>query len=167
MLAQLKIVQPSIPGEESLFADVPVFGKGRIAIRVASADAPNERAYLSFALSQFRQFSLLLSDSYNLANYGSGTSIPLTDDLVESKCHYSENVFQSLSPERLEYYQADPAIKLTVLGRRCQKCGLVVSEDSRKKEKIGGTSESSIAKALCPKCKSKFGTITLYGVAST
>src|SRR5262249_55917341 len=31
LLAQLKIVQPPIPGEESLFADVPVFGQGRIA----------------------------------------------------------------------------------------------------------------------------------------
>lgn len=163
LLAQMKIVQPSIPGEESLFADVPVFGKGRIAIRVAPIDSANERAYLSFALSQFRQFSQMLAEPFNLANYGSGTAIPLTDDLAESKCHYNETVLKSLAPERLEYYQADPAIKLVVLGRRCQKCGLVVSEDSRKKEKIGGASDASIAKALCPKCKAKFGTITLYG----
>jgi hypothetical protein len=39
-----------------------------------------------------------------------------------------------------------------------------VSEDSRKKEKIGGKSDASVAKALCPKCKSKFGDITLYGL---
>jgi hypothetical protein len=163
LLAQMKIVQPSIPGEESMFVDVPVFGKGRIAVRLAPADAPNERAYLSFLLTQFRQFSQLLADPFNLANYGSGTSIPLTDDLVESTCHYSETVLRSLAPERLEYYQTDPAIKLVVLGRRCQKCGLVVSEDSRKKEKIGGKTDASIAKALCPKCKAKFGSITLYG----
>jgi hypothetical protein len=163
LLAQMKIVQPSIPGEESLFADVPVFGKGRIAIRIAPADSANERAYLSFALSQFRQFSQMLAEHFNLANYGSGTAIPLTDELVESTCHYSETVLKSLAPERLEYYQCDPAIKLVVLGRRCQKCGLVVSEDSRKKEKIGGASDASIAKALCPKCKAKFGNITLFG----
>ncbi|MBI3866426.1 MAG: hypothetical protein HY290_31485 [Planctomycetia bacterium] len=163
LLAQLKIVQPSIPGEESLFADVPVFGKGRIAVRVAPADAPNERSYLSFTLTQFRQFSLMLAESFSLADYGSGTSIPLGDDLAESTCHYSETVLRSLPPERLEYYQADPAMKLVVLGRRCQKCGLVVSEDSRKKEKIGGKNDASIAKALCPKCKAKFGNITLFG----
>ncbi|HEY2250223.1 MAG TPA: zinc ribbon domain-containing protein [Planctomycetaceae bacterium] len=164
LLAQLKIVQPSVPGEESLFADVPVFGTGRIAVRVAPADGPNERAYLSFTLSQFREFSHLLSESYGLADYGAGTSIPLVDNLTEATCHYSEAVMHPLSPERLEYYRADPAIKLAVLGRRCEKCGLVVSEDSRKKEKIGGASDASVAKAKCPKCKAKFGNITLYGI---
>ncbi len=165
LLAQLKIVQPAVPGEESLFADVPVFGTGRIAVRVASADGNNERAYLSFTLSQFREFSQMLSESFALADYGAGTSIPLVDDLTEATCHYSETVMHPLAPAGLEYYRADPAIKLVVLGRRCEKCGLTVSEDSRKKEKIGGSSDASVAKALCPKCKAKFGNVTLYGIA--
>ena len=55
LLTQLKIVQPPVPGEELMFADVPVFGLGRIALRVPAADAAGERAYLSFALSQFRR----------------------------------------------------------------------------------------------------------------
>lgn len=167
LLTQLKIVQPSVPGEESLFADVPVFGTGRIAVRVAPADGNNERAYLSFTLSQFREFSQMLSESFGLADYGAGTSIPLVDDVTEAVCHYSEAVMHPLVPARLEYYQADPAIKLVVLGRRCEKCSLVVSEDSRKKEKIGGASDASVAKARCPKCKAKFGSITLYGVPSS
>ncbi len=165
LLTQLKIVQPSVPGEESLFADVPVFGVGKIALRVPAADAANERAYLSFTLSQFRALSQILSEVYGLAEYGSGTSIPLTDSLTESTCHYSDAVLSALAPERLEYYRADPALKLVVLGRRCQKCGLVVSEESRRKEKIGGKTDASVAKAVCPKCKSKFGDITLYGIA--
>jgi hypothetical protein len=73
-------------------------------------------------------------------------------------------VLSILAPERLEYYRADPAINLVVLGRRCEKCGLVVSEESRRKEKIGGKSDASVAKARCPKCKAKFGSITLYGM---
>lgn len=167
LLAQLKIVQPSVPGEESLFADVPVFGIGRIAVRLAPADGNNERAYLSFTLSQFRAFSQMLSESYGLADYGAGTSIPLVDSLTEATCHYSEVAMQPLAPVGLEYYRADPAIKLVVLGRRCEKCSLIVSEDSRKKEKIGAASDASVAKARCPKCKSKFGNITLYGVPSS
>lgn len=171
LLTQLKIVQPAVPGEESLFADVPVFGTGRIAVRLAPADVSkgdgnNERAYLSFTLSQFREFSQMLSESFGLADYGAGTSIPLVDNLAEAACHYSEAVMHPLASTGLEYYRADPAIKLIVLGRRCEKCSLVVSEDSRKKEKIGGASDASVAKAKCPKCKSKFGNITLYGVAS-
>ena len=172
LLAQLKIVQPAVPGEESLFADVPVFGTGRIAVRLAPADVNkgdgnNERAYLSFTLSQFRDFSQMLSESFGLADYGAGTSIPLVDDLTEATCHYSETVMHPLAPKGLEYYRADPAIKLVVLGRRCEKCSLIVSEDSRKKEKIGGASDASVAKAKCPKCKSKFGDVTLYGVKSS
>ena len=163
VLQTLKIVQPSIPGEESLFADVPVFGKGRIAVRVPTADTAGDRAYLSFTLTQFRELSNLLSEVFGLADFGGGTSIPLTDDFSESKCHYSEAVLHSLAPERLDFYRADPAMKLVAIGRKCEKCGLIVSEDSRKKEKIGGKSDSSVAKAKCPKCKSKFGNITLYG----
>jgi hypothetical protein len=167
MLTQLKIVQPAVPGEESLFADVPVFGKGRIALRVAVADGTTDRAYLSFTLSQFREFSQVLNESFALADYGTGTPIPLTDTITDATCHYSDTVMHTLASDHLEYYQADPAIKLVVLGRRCAKCGLVVSEDSRKKEKIGAKTDASVAKALCPKCKSKFGNITLYGLPAT
>src|SRR5262245_44048607 len=164
LLAQLKIVQPSIPGEESLFADVPVFGLGRIAVRVPAADATGQRAYLSFTLSQFRQLSQTLAEPFGLADFGAGTSIPVADETTEAKCHYSDAAMQVLAPGKLDYYKADPAIKLVVLGRRCEKCSLIVSEDSRKKEKIGGKSDASVASAKCPKCKSKFGKITLYGV---
>jgi hypothetical protein len=164
LLAQLKIVQPPIPGEESLFADVPVFGPGRIAVRVPAADATGQRAYLSFTLSQFRQLSQTLAEPFGLADFGAGTSIPLADETTEAKCHYSDAVMQTLAEGKLDYYKADPAIKLVVLGRRCEKCSLIVSEDSRKKEKIGGKSDASVASAKCPKCKSKFGKITLYGV---
>lgn len=167
LLTQLKIVQPPVPGEESMFADIPVFGQGRIAVRVPAADTASERAYLSFTLTQFRAFSNTLSEVLGLADYGSGTAIPLTDELTEATCHYSDAPIRSLSLDRLDYYKADPAIKLVVLGRRCEKCGLVVSEESRRKEKIGGTSDSSVAKAKCPKCKSKFGSISLVGIAPT
>ncbi|MGQ0637624.1 MAG: hypothetical protein ACT4QC_23705 [Planctomycetaceae bacterium] len=163
-LQQLKIVQPTVGGEESLFADVPVFGEGRVAVRVPAADAAGDRAFLSFSLSQFRAFSQALADAYGLADFGAGTAIPLTDEFQEAACHYSEAVLRFLPAERLAWYRADPALKLQVLGRRCQKCGLIVSEDSRKKEKIGSKSDASIAKARCPKCKQKFGSITLYGL---
>ncbi|HTI51041.1 MAG TPA: hypothetical protein VL475_08820 [Planctomycetaceae bacterium] len=162
-LQQLKIVQPAIPGEESLFADIPVFGEGRIAIRIPAADAAGERAYLSFTLTQFREFSTILAESFGLTDFGGGTSIPMTDEFQEATCHYSENVLRVLPVEKLVFYKSDPAVKLTVIGRKCQKCGLVVSEDARKKEKIGGKSDSSVAKAKCPKCKQKFGDITLFG----
>lgn len=165
-LQMVKIVHPTIAGEESLFADVPVFGEGRIALRVPAADSAGERAFLSLTLSQFRSFSQILAEIYSLADFGAGTSIPLTDNLQEAVCHYSEAPLRFLPQDSLAWYRSDPAITLTVVGRKCEKCGLIVSEDSRKKEKIGSKSEASIAKARCPKCKQKFGSITLYGLAS-
>ena len=49
-------------------------------------------------------------------------------------------------------------------GHRCTACGLVVSEESRRKEKIGGLNGKGLAKAKCPKCGGKFGTAPLYQV---
>jgi hypothetical protein len=40
---------------------------------------------------------------------------------------------------------------------------LIVSEDSRKKEKVGGKSPDSVAKSKCPKCKQKMGNHQLRG----
>jgi hypothetical protein len=68
--------------------------------------------------------------------------------------------------QALEYYQKDPGFKLQTSGWRCGGCGLVVSEDGRKKEKIGGLNGKGIAKAKCPKCGKKFGNNPLYEVAA-
>lgn len=158
----LKIVQPASPGEESIFAGIPVFGPGCIVVRLPVLLDGGTRAYLSFSLSEFREFARLLEQVFGIVNYGQELGIPLTDTISTYKCHYSENELHSL--DRAEFYLTDPALKPIILGRRCAGCGLVVSEDARKKEKIGGKTDVSIAKATCPKCKKKFGDITLFGL---
>ncbi len=162
--ALVKVVQPTVPGEESMFADVPVFGVGRIAIRFPVADSGVERAFLSFSLSQFREFSLALEEGLGVAGLGTNAPIPLIDETTEFVCHFSEVRFPAL--EKLEFYRADSSFKLELLGWRCQSCGIVVSENSRKKERIGGKNESSVAKAKCPKCKQRFGNQPLYGMTA-
>ena len=162
--SQLKVVQPATPDEESLFAGVPVFGPGRVAVRLPGVGEGGLRQYLSLAISEFRKFSGLLSSLYGISDFGANLGIPLTARFTEAKCHYSDSVLQVA--QDLEWYQNDPAFKLVLIGRKCQGCGLVVSEDARKKEKIGGVSGSSISKAPCPKCKAKFGTNSLFGLES-
>lgn len=161
---QWKLVQPVPPGEESLFADVPVFGVGRIAVRIPSASEGNERWYVSFSLSQFREFSRMLSEIFQIADFGAAAGIPLTDNMSEATCHYSEAKLRYLPDDKLPYYRADTALTLDVIGWKCQGCGIVVSEDSRKKEKIGSKSPG---KSLCPKCKRKFGDQPLHAVKAT
>jgi hypothetical protein len=162
-LQQVKIVQPTVPGQESLFADVPVFGEGRIGLRVPALDTATEKGYLSLGLSQFRALSESLGEVYGLQDLGAGTNIPLQDEFEEYTCHYSESKFQAIPEGSWPYYKADTARPAVVLGHKCEKCGLIVSEDSRKKEKVGGKSPDSVAKAKCPKCKQKMGNHQLRG----
>ena len=159
---QMRIVQPPIPGDETIFAGIPVFGPGRVAIRFPTADGASERGYLSFTLSQFREFLAQAKLRFGVEAFSPVPVVPLEDEYEVLTCHYSDTPIHAL--KHLEFYQQDPATPLQLLGWKCEGCGLIVSEDSRKKEKIGGKSESSVPKAKCPKCKKKFGDQRLYAL---
>ena len=159
---EFRVVQPTPPGDESLFLDVPVFGEGRIGIRVPTPEGSPDRWYLSFNLSQFRDFSVALQEFYNIEQFGTGTGVPLLDEFADHSCHYTTDTLRAL--KRVEYYQADPSFELNNIGWKCGHCGIVVGEAARRKEKIGGKSPSSVPKARCPKCKQYFGNHPLWGL---
>lgn len=159
-LQQLAIDQPVIYEHESMFVRIPVFGAGRIAVRLPKVEAKDLPTFLSFDLTAFREFSKNLEQLYGIAEFGVTHEIPLADEFTDQTCHYSDEKFRSI--ENAEFYQADSASTVKLAGRKCEACGLVVSEDSRKKEKIGGANGRGIAKANCPKCKKKFGDISLF-----
>jgi ribosomal protein L40E len=163
-LRQLAMAQPVPPEVESIFGGVPVFGAARIAVRLPKLGDETAAQYLSFSLSEFRDFAQRLQAIGGPESLGGNTEVPLTEVYTKLKCHYSEQPVQEL--QSLPYYQADKAFTLQIAGWRCEKCSLVVSEDARKKEKIGGLNGKGIAKAKCPKCKSKFGSHPLYQVAT-
>uniref|UniRef100_A0A7C2JWQ0 Uncharacterized protein n=1 Tax=Schlesneria paludicola TaxID=360056 RepID=A0A7C2JWQ0_9PLAN len=163
-LSQMGMGQPSPPDVESLFGNIPVFGAGRIAVRLPKSPDATQTDYLTFSLSQFRKFSQALEAVLGMSDFGGNTEVPLTDSYNTLKCHYSDVPVRELLG--VEYYQKDPGFKLQVAGWRCSGCGLVVSEDARKKEKIGGLNGKGIAKAKCPKCPAKFGNNPLYEVVA-
>ena len=156
-----KVVQPAIAADESIFHGVPVFGEGRVAVRVPDAEGdPTKSHYLSCGLSGFRTFSKQMAVLYQVDDLGQENGIPLEDSRINVACNYSEQLMKPL--ENIEFYEADENIELELIGWRCSGCQLVVSEDARKKEKIGGASGRGIAKAKCPKCKQAFGKNPLY-----
>lgn len=160
-LKTVAVVQPMPYIHESMFGGVPVFGEGRIAVRLPKTDQTTpELLFASFELSGFRAFAAAMQEFYGMSNLGAEQGVPLDDELTEAACHYSDEKLRIL--DKVEFYQADPKYKVKLIGRRCQGCGLVVSEDSRKKEKIGGANGKAIAKAKCPKCGQPFGDISLY-----
>ncbi|VAX40832.1 hypothetical protein MNBD_PLANCTO02-920 [hydrothermal vent metagenome] len=157
---KLTIVQPVPEGQDSLFAGIPIFGEGRIAVSVPRTQNSTQRTYLSFSLSEFRTFSTALDECCDIVEFGIECGIPLEDLTMEKKCHYTDETFDAL--ENIEYYLNDPAFKVEISGRECEECGLEISEEGRKKENLGGKSGKGITKAKCPKCTKKFGNITHY-----
>jgi hypothetical protein len=161
---KIRIVQPAPTEYESMFAGIPVFGTGRIAVRFPKGEKDTEQKFVSFTISEFRVFVEAMREVYGMKDFSADCDIPLTNVHTELKCHYTDQVVKSL--EQREYYEADNAYEVKISGRKCQECGLVISEEARKKEKIGGSSGKSIAKHKCPKCTKKFGDISLFEIES-
>jgi len=166
-MEKVQIVQPAAYIHESIFAGVPVFGEGLIAVRMPVTDQDKDVKdvlFVSFSLSEFRTFAAQAKELFGIDNLGQPEEIPLEDTTSKHKCHYSDRVIESIGTT--EFHHADPNIQLEITGRKCQACGLFVSEESRKKEKLGGAAGKGIAKAKCPnsKCAQKFGNTTLYGL---
>lgn len=157
-----RIVQPAPTEYESMFAGIPVFGKGIVAVRFAKVENEADQKFASFAISDFRAFAEAMREVYEMKDFGEDCNIPMVNVHTELKCHFTGDVVKSI--EQIEYYQADNAYTLKLTGRKCAECGLVVSEEARKKEKLGGANGKSIAKAKCPKCGKKFGDISLFAI---
>ncbi|MFK7820453.1 MAG: hypothetical protein AB8G99_17160 [Planctomycetaceae bacterium] len=159
-ISELLIVQPVKQAHESMFAGVPVFGEGKIAIRVPASGSGSEQQFLSMGLTDFRFFGAQMKRLFDVVDFGKEQGVPLEDKKTASKCHYSGMILNALA--ETEYHEADPHMDLTVLGRKCGACGIAVSEESRKKQKIGGASGRGLSRAKCPKCNGKFGNNSLF-----
>lgn len=162
MLGKLIVEYPPAYEHESTFAGVPVFGEGRIAVKLPPAGAPDEQHFISLTLTQFRRLQELLDGLFEIQQFGLGCPIPREEDVVHLVCHYSDEPFTIL--RNPAFHRADPETPLEAIGYRCESCGLIVSEASRRKEKIGGLDGKKLASAKCPKCKGKFGNSPLYAV---
>lgn len=159
-LRDVKVIQPIRYEFESMFAGVPVFGEGRIAVTLPKIENSDHPRFASFSLSEFREFASILAELYGIEGLGAESDVPLTDSFTEQTCHYSEETLHVL--EQAEFYEADPEIELSLIGWRCGACGLIVGEEARKKEKIGNLKGTNVGRVKCPKCKGKFGENRLY-----
>lgn len=163
-LGKMIVEYPPAYEHESTFAGIPVFGEGRIAVKLPPAGAEDEQHFVSLSLSQYRRLHELLEGLCEVEQFGLGCPIPRDDDVVNLVCHYSEDPLSIL--RNPSFHLADPDLPLDPVGYRCDSCGLIVSEGSRRKEKIGGLEGKKLASAKCPKCKGKFGNSPLYALKS-
>ena len=165
LLSQLSMAQPAPIGTESLFADIPVFGTNRIAVKLPKTPDSTQPQYLSFCLSEFRAFVEGLQTACGVEGFGANTEVPLSDEYLTRKCALSSAPVKELA--KLNYYVKDPGFKLEVTGWKCAGCGIYISEAVRVEAKLGGVNGKGIAKAKCPKCTNKFGDLPLYQLAGS
>ena len=159
---ELRVVQPVASRAQSLFAGVPVFGAGKIAVLMPIVNDSDPPKYISMGLTEFRKLVETLSELYGMADFGRDCGIPLQDQFTEEKCTYGGS-FKVL--KNLEFYKADPGVQVVTVGWKCGGCGLTMSEEGRAKADFGGKGAKGIAKAKCPKCQQKFGDNKLEGLA--
>ncbi len=160
-LAKIRVVQPTASRTDSMFHGIPVFGEGRIAVQLPLPDEDDATPrFISMGITEFRKLAKALAE-YADVHLGTDNSIPLEDEFEEAgKCHFLSTPVRSL--KHLEFYRADPKVEVVLSGWKCAACGMIVSEDARQKEKLGGKGGKGIAKVKCPKCKQKMGEQPMY-----
>lgn len=156
----LRLVQPTKSRGDSMFGGVPVFGQGRIGIQLPDMTGHDLPVVLSLSLTEFRQLATALSDHFGISNFGADVGVPLENEFFEHTCHYTDGKIKAL--DKLDFYNADSAVELILAGWQCGECGVVISEDARKKENVGGKAGKGIAKTKCPKCGDKMGDHKLF-----
>jgi len=159
---EIRLVQPILKANESMFAGVPVFGDGRIAAFLPIALEGGQQAYLSSGLTAFRAFSNMLKNNFKVELPATENGVPDSDKSDNLNCFVNQSRVESL--RNLNYYQQDSAVELELSGYRCKACSTVISEEGRAKNKLGGANGKGIAKAKCPKCGGKMGEDPLYRI---
>lgn len=161
-IPEIRLVQPILKASESMFAGVPVFGDGRLAVFLPITLDSGEQAYCSQTLTAFRTLRDLLKKKFNVELPAAENGVPATEKIDNLSCFINQSRVESLRD--VIYYEQDPAFELELSGFRCKACTAVISEEGRLKNKLGGANGKAIAKAKCPKCSGKMGEERLYRI---
>lgn len=159
----IRLIQPVREAHASMFAGVPVFGEGIIAVYLPFALPDGKQAFLSFPLSTHRKVAALLKSLFNFDYEAEANGVPTTEKFNTLRCQFSDMPVKSL--QNVPYYENDPAYELELSGYVCATCGIAVTEEARARKKLGGASGKGIAKAKCPKCNNKFGDQKAWNIA--
>lgn len=164
-LSSVRLVQPVAEAHESMFAGVPVFGEGRIAIYLPVTIDEGKQAFLAMTLSNHRRVARHLKNYFQLELGAEANGVPAKEAFDINVCFLSEVKVEAL--QNVVYYQNDPEFELEVGGFVCSTCGIVITEESRARKKLGGAAGKGIAKAKCPKCSSKMGDQKAWKITSS
>ena len=161
----LKLVQPVSEAHASMFAGVPVFGSGKVAVYLPIAQPDNQQIFMSMTLSQSLQMAAALREKFAVELQLAENGVPETEQKEMLKCKLVEVPVEAI--RNVEYYENDPQFELEMTGHRCGTCQIVISEDGRARKKLGGAAGKGIAKAKCPSCSAKMGGQKTYRISKS
>ena len=161
-LTSIRLAQPVRQAHESMFAGVPIFGNGLIAVYLPLQLDDGQQAFCSMPLHIWRLFDDHLRQR-NIELPAEANGVPGSEVHSSPLCHYTQAKIESVRD--LVYYKNDGVFELELTGYRCTSCGIAVSEAGRAKNKLGGAAGKSIAKAKCPNCSAKFGSESLFKIS--
>lgn len=164
-VSKVRLIQPVAEAHESMFAGVPVFGEGRIAVYLPLELPDQKQAFLSFTLTEYRRFSAPLQEMFGVALKAEQNGVPASEVYETMKCNLSEMPVQALKD--VVYYENDPGYELEVSGYICSTCGIAITEEARARKKLGGATPKGIGKAKCPGCSNKFGDRKAYKITKS
>lgn len=162
-VSKVRLVQPVAEAHESMFAGVPVFGAGRIALYLPLTLEDNKQAFVSLPISGYRTLAAELQSRFHLELNAQQNGVPMSEESETLKCKISEMPVTSVKD--LEYYENDPDYELELSGYKCGTCGIAVGEAARAQQKLGGAAGKGIGKAKCPGCSNKMGVQKLYSIS--
>ena len=164
-LRKVRLVQPVAEAHESMFAGVPVFGSGRIALYLPLTLEDNKQALISLPISSYRKLADQLQKRFGTELNAKHNGVPVEDEVDTLKCNLSGMPVASL--KHLEYYENDPAYEMELSGYQCGTCSIAVAEAARAQQKLGGPAGKGIAKAKCPGCQNKMGLNKLFKISKS
>lgn len=164
-LSKVRLVQPVAEAHESMFAGVPVFGAGRIALYLPIPLEDNKQGLISLPISGYRKLDQLLRKNFATELNAEQNGVPMADASDTFKCNLSGMPVTSV--KNLEYYENDPGYELEVAGYQCGTCSIAVAEAARAQQKLGGAAGKGIAKAKCPGCQNKMGLNKLFSIVKS
>lgn len=163
-VSRFRIVYPASEARFELFDGEPVWGEGIIAVQITMPEMKeDELVFLSFTLSQFREFSRLLKYQFGYGSFTLDSKIPATDQIVSKSCCLTREEFDVV--DHTQYYVADPLYELKHLGWECVECKIPMTEEARADKNIGGKGAKNIAKTKCPSCGKPMGEGKLYEIS--
>lgn len=162
-ITDLRLVQPVARVQESMFAGVPIFGEGRVAVFLPLEQQDGQQLYCSFSLSGWRQFAYGLNRLFDVTLPATENGVPAEDKPRSSNCFIKQSRVEFVA--NLNFYQNDTSYELELTGFQCTACKAVISEEGRASKKLGGAAGKGIAKAKCPKCNARMGEDKLFRIS--